>query len=171
MSEINLNQRVCENSFTFDNFVVKATNIFAYKASLAVAENQNVIYNPFVIYGTSGAGKTHLALAIKNHINKKYPNKTIEFVKGQINSIDDISDKCGSVDTLIIDDIHLIADTQATQKKLLKIFNERYQKNKIIIVTSDCPIEEIKTLDKRIKSFLSKGLFANIVYPNIKLGE
>ena len=66
-----------EDFFSFDNFIVGSTNRFAHAASYAVADNPNLIYNPLIIYGPSGVGKTHLMLAIKNHIRKKFPMKKI----------------------------------------------------------------------------------------------
>ena len=72
-----------EDFFTFDNFIVGSTNRFAHAASLAVADNPNIIYNPLIIYGKSGVGKTHLMLAIKNHIKKKFPNKKICYVRSE----------------------------------------------------------------------------------------
>ena len=69
-----------ENNFTFENFIVGSCNRFAHAASMAVAEKQNIIYNPLVIYGNSGVGKTHLMLAIRNHIKKKFPYKKIEYI-------------------------------------------------------------------------------------------
>ena len=70
-----------ESAFTFDNFIVGSTNRFAHAASMAVADNPSTIYNPLVIYGRSGVGKTHLLFAIKNHIAKKFPNKRVEYTR------------------------------------------------------------------------------------------
>ena len=74
-----------EDFFTFQNFIVGSTNRFAHAAALAVAEAQipQPTFNPLVIYGPSGVGKTHLMLAIKNHIKKKFPHKNVEFVRGE----------------------------------------------------------------------------------------
>ncbi len=173
-----------ESFFTFDNFVVGSTNRFAHAASLAVAESNTIIYNPLVIYGPSGVGKTHLMLAIKNHIKKKFPSKKIEFVRGEdftnqlikslhqgnlgMGTIDDFRNKYRNVDILMIDDIHFIAGKESTQEEFFNTFNDLYQNNKQIIATLDRPLKEIKTLDERIKSRLSGGLLADITLPDFE---
>lgn len=176
-----------EKFFTFDNFVVGSTNRFAHAASLAVAESANSpnnIYNPLVIYGPSGVGKTHLMLAIKNHIQKKYPSKKVEFVRGEdftnqlikslhegklgMGTIDDFRNKYRNVDVLLVDDIHFIAGKESTQEEFFNTFNTLYQNNKQIVVTLDRPIKDIKTLDERIKSRFSGGLNADITLPDFE---
>ncbi len=180
----NLEGLTFESFFTFDNFVVGSTNRFAHAASLAVAESDNIIYNPLVIYGPSGVGKTHLMLAIKNNIKNKYPNKKIEFVRGEdftnqlikslhqgnlgLGTIDDFRNKYRNADILMIDDIHFIAGKESTQEEFFNTFNALYQNNKQIIATLDRPLKEIKTLDERIKSRLSGGLLADITLPDFE---
>ncbi len=173
-----------ESFFTFDNFVVGSTNRFAHAASLAVAENPNIVYNPLTIYGPSGVGKTHLLLAIKNHIKKKFPYKKIEFVRGEdftnqlikslhsgqlgMGNIDDFRNKFRSADVLMVDDIHFIAGKEQTQEEFFNTFNALYENNKQIIVTLDRPLKEVKTLDERIKSRLLQGLPADITIPDFE---
>lgn len=175
-----------EKFFTFDNFIVGSTNRFAHAASLAVAESEipQPAYNPLVIYGPSGVGKTHLMLAIKNQIKKKYPNKNIEFLRGEdftnqliralqqgqlgMGTIDDFRNKFRNVDVLLIDDIHFIAGKEQTQEEFFNTFNTLYQNNKQIVVTLDRPPREIKTLDDRIRSRLEGGLFADISSPDFE---
>ncbi len=175
-----------EDYFTFDNFIVGSTNRFAHAASLAVAESEfsQPTYNPLVIYGPSGVGKTHLMLAIKNQIKKKYPRKNIEFIRGEdftnqliqalqqgklgLGGIDDFRNKFRGVDVLLIDDIHFIAGKEQTQEEFFNTFNALYQNNKQIVVTLDRPPREIKTLDDRIRSRLEGGLFADITQPDFE---
>ncbi len=173
-----------ESFFTFDNFVVGSTNRFAHAASLAVAENNDIIYNPLTIYGPSGVGKTHLMLAIKNHIKKKFPYKNVLLVRGEdftnqlikslhegklgMGTIDDFRSKYRNVDVLMVDDIHFIAGKEQTQEEFFNTFNSLYENNKQIIVTLDRPLKEIKTLDERIKSRLSAGLPADITLPDFE---
>ncbi len=175
-----------EDYFTFDNFIVGSTNRFAHAASLAVAECEipQPTYNPLVIYGPSGVGKTHLMLAIKNHVKKKYPRKVIEFIRGEdftnqliaalqqgklgLGTIDDFRNKFRNVDILLIDDIHFIAGKEQTQEEFFNTFNTLYQNNKQIVVTLDRPPREIKTLDDRIRSRLEGGLFADISQPDFE---
>lgn len=174
-----------EEFFTFDNFIVGSTNRFAQAAAFAVAENPGINnYNPLIIYGNSGVGKTHLLLAIKNHIKKKNPGKRIEYIRGEdftnqliqsiqegklgLGTIDDFRTKFRSVDVLLIDDIHFIAGKAQTQEEFFNTFNTLYQNNKQIVVTLDRPPKEIKTLDDRIRSRLESGLFADITPPDFE---
>lgn len=173
-----------EDFFTFQNFIVGSTNRFAHAASFAVADNTSIVYNPLVIYGPSGVGKTHLLLAIKNHMVKKYPMKKIEYIRGEeftnqliqalqsgklgLGSIDDFRNKYRNVDVLLIDDIHFIAGKEQTQEEFFNTFNALFQKNKQIVVTVDRPPREIRTLDDRIRSRLESGLFADITPPDFE---
>ncbi len=175
-----------EDFFTFSNFIVGSTNRFAHAAALAVAEANipQSTYNPLVIYGPSGVGKTHLMLAIKNHIRKKHPKKNVEFIRGEdftnqliqalqqgnlgLGTIDDFRNKFRNVDVLLIDDIHFIAGKEQTQEEFFNTFNALWQKNKQIVVTLDRPPREIKTLDNRIRSRFEGGLFADITPPDFE---
>ena len=173
-----------EDFFTFSNFIVGSTNRFAHAASFAVADNSNIIYNPLVIYGPSGVGKTHLMLAIKNHIKKKFPNKKVVYIRGEdftnqlitalqngklgLGAIDDFRNKYRNTDVLLIDDIHFIAGKEQTQEEFFNTFNTLHQNNKQIVVTLDRPLKEIKTLDERIRSRLSSGLLADITPPDFE---
>ncbi len=173
-----------EDTLTFDNFIVGSSNRFAHAASMAVADNPRIIYNPLVIYGPSGVGKTHLMLAIRNHIKKKFPEKKIEYIRceeftnqlisalheGRINigngSVDDFRNNYRNLDVLLIDDIQFIAGKDQTQEEFFNTFNALYQSNKQIVVTMDRPPKEIKTLDSRIRGRLEMGLFADITPPD-----
>lgn len=173
-----------EDFFTFSNFVVGSTNRFAHAASLAVANNSSITYNPLVIYGPSGVGKTHLMLAIKNQIKKNFPYKKIVYTRGEdftnelikaiqdgklgLGTIDDFRNKYRGVDVLLIDDIHFIAGKEQTQEEFFNTFNTLYQNNKQIVVTLDRPPREIKTLDDRIRSRFESGLFADISLPDFE---
>lgn len=174
-----------EDFFTFDNFIVGSSNRFAQAAAFAVAENPGLInYNPLVIYGPSGVGKTHLILAIKNQIKRKFPNKKIVYTRGEdftnqliraiqdgtigLGNSEDFRTKYRSADVLLIDDIHFIAGKEQTQEEFFNTFNTLYQNNKQIVVTLDRPLKEIKTLDDRIRSRLSGGLFADITVPDFE---
>ena len=170
-----------EDFFTFDNFIVGSTNRFAQAASFAVADNPNIIYNPLVIYGNSGVGKTHLILANKNHIKKKYPSKKIAYVRSEdftnqliqaialgAEAVDDFHAKYRGVDILLIDDIQFIAGKESTQEEFFNTFNTLHQNNKQIVVTMDRPPKEIKLLDDRIRSRFESGLFADITPPDFE---
>lgn len=173
-----------EDFFTFSNFIVGSTNRFAHAASLAVADNPSIIYNPLVIYGPPGVGKTHLMLAIKNHIKKKFPLKKVEYIRSEeftnqlikalqegklgMGTVDDFRNKYRNVDVLLIDDIHFIAGKEQTQEEFFNTFNTLQQNNKQIVVTLDRPPREVKVLDDRIRSRLESGLFADITTPDFE---
>ncbi len=165
-----------EDSLTFDNFIVGSCNRFAHAAAMAVADNQHIIYNPLVIYGQSGVGKTHLMLAIRNEIKKKYPEKRIEYIRCEafINEFisavhngraEEFRNNYRNLDVILIDDIQFIAGKEQTQEEFFNTFNSLHQSNKQIVVTMDRPPKEIKTLDDRIKSRLESGLFCDITPP------
>ncbi len=173
-----------EDFFTFENFIVGSTNRFAHAASLAVADNPSITYNPLVIFGPSGVGKTHLMLAIKNHIKKKFPFKKIEYIRSEeftnkliialqegklgLGTIEDFRNKYRKADVLLIDDIHFIAGKEQTQEEFFNTFNTLLQNNKQIVVTLDRPPRDVKTLDNRIRSRLESGLFADITTPDFE---
>lgn len=170
-----------EDFFTFDSFIVGSTNRFAHAASFAVADKPNIIYNPLIIYGNSGVGKTHLLLAIKNHIKKKYPSKKIAYVRSEdftnqliqalksgVEAMDEFHEKYRTADVLLIDDIQFIAGKESTQEEFFNTFNTLYQNNKQIVVTLDRPPKEINHLDDRIRSRFESGLFADITPPDFE---
>ncbi len=173
-----------EDFFTFQNFIVGSTNRFAYAASLAVADSPSHKYNPLVIYGPSGVGKTHLMLAIRNQIKKKFPFKVVEYIRSEdftnqlikalqdgrlgLGTIDDFRNRFRNADVLLIDDIHFIAGKEQTQEEFFNTFNTLLQHNKQIVVTLDRPPKEVKTLDDRIRSRFESGLFADITIPDFE---
>ena len=170
-----------EANFTFENYIVGSSNRFAHAAVMAVADSETTIiqYNPLVIYGNSGVGKTHLLLAVKNHVAKKYPNKKVEYIRGedftnnmikalQDGSIEDFRNRFRTVDIFLMDDIHFIAGKDSTQEEFFNTFNTLYQDNKQIIVTCDRPPKDIKTLEERIRSRFEGGVMADITPPDFE---
>ncbi len=167
-----------EDSFTFDNFIVGQTNRFAHAAAMSVADFPATSYNPLVIYGPSGVGKTHLLFAIKNELAKKHPDYKVEFIRGEeftnqlihalqengmgLGSIEEFRNRYRSVDVLLVDDIHFIAGKEATQEEFFNTFNVLLQNNKQIVVTLDRPPKAISTLENRIRSRFESGLLADI---------
>jgi chromosomal replication initiator protein len=143
-------------------------------------DNSFNLYNPLFIYGPSGVGKTHLLYAITNKISKKYPDKKITYVKGeeftnqmvdalQKKNATQFREKYRNVDVLLIDDIQFVAGKISTQEELFNTFNAIYEAHKQIILTSDRPPEEIKTLEDRLKTRFMSGLMADVSLPDFEL--
>ncbi len=171
-------------NYTFDNFIVGNSNKFAYEACIAVCDSPATQFNPLFIYGQSGLGKTHLLYAINNRILKNNPNANIIYVKGEDFAnqlIENLSrkspltfrekfrDKFRKTDILLIDDIHFIAGKESTQEEIFHTFNALYEEGKQIILTSDRPPKEIKTLEERLRTRFEGGLIADIQPPDYEL--
>ena len=166
--------------YTFENFIVGNSNRFAHAACVAVADRPAIEYNPLFIYGPSGLGKTHLLNAIINEIASKKPDIKVIYVKGDEFTnqlIDALSrqatkefrDKYRNCDILLIDDIQFIAGKVSTQEEFFHTFNALYEDNKQIILTSDRPPKDIKTLEDRLKTRFEGGLIADIQPPDMEL--
>ena len=168
------------SEYTFDNFVVGGSNKFAHAACTAVATNPAAEYNPLFIYGSSGLGKTHLLNAIMNEMRRRDPNVAIIYVKGDeftnqmIESIatdsrEKFRAKYRKADVLLIDDIQFIAGKNSTQEEFFHTFNALYEDRKQIIMTSDRPPRDIKTLEDRLKTRFEWGLTVDIQPPDFEL--
>ena len=171
--------KIFENR-TFDNFVVGESNKFAHAACVAVAQNPATSYNPLFIWGPSGLGKTHLLFAITNEIKRTRPNVRIVYSRGETFTNELIQhirtgnpqafrDKYRHADVLLIDDIQFIGGREGTQEEFFHTFNELYESDCQIILTSDRPPKEIKTLEDRLKTRFEWGLIADIQPPSIEL--
>ena len=169
------------SSYTFDNFIIGDSNLTATNAAKAIAkELDNTRFNPLVIYGGSGLGKTHLAHAIGNNILQNYPNKKViyvssdtftnEFVahitKRDRKSVNDFNDTYRNIDVLIVDDIQFFAGKKETQDKFFHIFNSLLLEGKQIILTSDKPSVDLKAIDNRLSSRFIAGLNVEIKVPD-----
>ena len=168
---------VGEYDYTFSTFIVGASNKFAHAASLAVATNPASSYNPLFIYGGSGLGKTHLLNAICAEISQSQPDFKIIYVKGEdftnelITAIKtertkNFHDKYRQADVLLVDDIQFISGKEMTQEEFFHTFNTLYEANKQIVLTSDRPPKEIKTLEDRLRTRFESGLIADVQPPD-----
>lgn len=168
-----------EYEYTFSTFIVGASNKFAHAASLAVAANPANSYNPLFIYGASGLGKTHLLTAICNEISNNMPDQHIIFAKGeeftnelihaiQYEGTKGFHDKYRYADVLLMDDVQFIGGKERTQEEFFHTFNSLYQAGKQIILTSDRPPKEIKTLEDRLRTRFEWGLLADIQPPDFE---
>ncbi|MBQ7700367.1 MAG: chromosomal replication initiator protein DnaA [Clostridia bacterium] len=175
-----------KKAYTFDNYVVGNSNLFVYNACLAVAENPSSMWNPLLIYGPTGLGKTHLMYATTRKISELYPEKKIIYITGEqfVNDMVDhlrkkdtktgsgfaaFREKYRSCDVLLIDDIQFIAGKNNVQEEFFHTFNTLYESQKQIIITSDRPLREIKLLDERLQYRFEMGLTADIQPPDYEL--
>ncbi len=166
--------------YTFDNFIIGASNKFAHAACVAVADRPAANYNPLFIYGQSGLGKTHLMNAIINQLRRNNPNINIIYVKGddftnqlveslKSNTPQAFREKYRKCDVLLIDDIQFIAGREATQEEFFHTFNSLFEEHKQIILSSDRPPRDIKTLEDRLRTRFEWGLIADIQPPDLEL--
>lgn len=174
-----------KQTYTFENYVVGNSNLFVYNACLAVAENPSSMWNPLLIYGPTGLGKTHLMYATTRKISELYPEKKIIYITGEqfVNDMVDhlrkrdksgsgfglFREKYRSCDVLLIDDIQFIAGKNNVQEEFFHTFNTLYESQKQIIITSDRPLREIKLLDERLQYRFEMGLTADIQPPDYEL--
>ena len=176
-----IESRSIVSEYTFENFIVGASNKFAHAACLAVAQSPTT-YNPLFIHGPSGLGKTHLLYAVTNELKKNNPNIRLIYKKGEeftnelIESLQKgamgtkaFREKYRSADVLLIDDIQFIAGKESTQEEFFHTFNALYEAEKQIILTSDRPPKDIKTLEDRLSSRFEWGLIADIQPPSLEL--
>lgn len=170
-----------EYDYTFDTFIVGRSNEFAYAACTAVANNKgsSPTYNPLFIYGPSGLGKTHLLTAISHEVKSRNPNSNIIYVSGETFSNElitaiqnkntgDFHQKYRTADVLLVDDVQFIAGKESTQEEFFHTFNELHQIGKQIVLTSDRPPKDIKTLEERIRTRFEWGLIADISIPDFE---
>jgi chromosomal replication initiator protein len=175
-------QPIFNPKYTFDNFVVGASNQFANAACLAVANLPAKNYNPLFIYGGVGLGKTHLLNAIGNHLvhHRILPDvkkicyiSSEEFTNELINSLryekmDEFRNKFRRMDILLIDDIQFISGKERTQAEFFHTFNSLYEARKQIVVTSDKFPKDIPNFEERLRSRFEWGLIADIQPPDIE---
>ena len=165
--------------YTFDTFIVGSSNNFAHAACLAVATNPSNAYNPLFLYGNSGLGKTHLLYAIANEIKKNYPEKNICYIKIdsfinelveslKMKTMIEFRQKYRQVDVLLVDDVQFLGGKEAMQEEFFHTFNALYDAHKQIVLTSDRPPKEIKTLADRLRSRFEQDLIADIQPPDIE---
>ena len=154
------------NKYTLDNFVIGSNNELAVAAAKSIIASPGTRYNPFFLYGGPGLGKTHLVQAIGNELLKNNPNYKIfytpisHFYSDFIDAIQngkgkEFNRKFQKLDCLIIDDFQFIVNKEKSQEEFFNIFNDLYQLNKQIIVTSDRLPSQIKTVDERLASRLT----------------
>lgn len=164
-------------SFTFGNFVVGSSNMFAHTASLSVAKTPGKAYNPLLIYGGPSLGKTHLMHAVGHHIAEtsarahvcylsaeSFLNEYIEAMREQ--KFHEFRSKFRSMDVLLIDDIQFLAGRDRIQEEFFHTFNELHNAHKQIVMTSDRPPAEVPGLEMRLVSRFEWGVITQIETPD-----
>jgi len=176
-------QRVAVNGFTprytFDRFVIGAGNRFAHAAARAVQQSPGRAYNPLFLYGGTGLGKTHLMQAVGQGVLAADPSLRVMFISSEeftnqlIQSIADketqrFRAKYRKVDMLLIDDIHFIADKEATQEEFFHTFNTLFDAHKQIVISSDRSPKDIQGIEQRLVSRFEWGLVTDIQPPDLE---
>ena len=164
--------------YTFETFVVGASNQFAHAACLAVAESPAKSYNPLFIYGGVGLGKTHLLNSIGNYIADRTDLRiayvtTEQFTNEVINSIRydkmmELRRRYRNVDMLLIDDIQFLAGKERTQEEFFHTFNSLYEAGKQIVLSSDRFPKEMPSMEERLRSRFEWGLIADLQPPDVE---
>ncbi len=169
-----------KSKYVFETFVRGKSNELAFSAALAVSEAPGkTTYNPLFLYGGVGLGKTHLMHSIGNYIISKNPSSKVlytsteTFVNELINSIkerknQEFRNKYREIDVLLIDDIQFLSEKEGTQEEFFHTFNTLYDANKQIVISSDQPPKEIKTLEDRLRSRFGCGLIVDITLPDFE---
>ncbi len=167
-----------QTNFTFRNYVIGNNNDFAVGAAKAIADNPGKTqYNPFLIYGGVGLGKTHLMQAIGNQVYQNnreakivcIPSETFvnEFIQSiRTNTQNNFKNKYRKVDLLLLDDIHDLQDKNDTQEELFHTFNALYDFDKQLVFTCDRPPSELKKFNDRLKSRFQRGLIVDLQPPS-----
>ncbi len=174
-----VNSRLNPN-YTFDNFVEGDCNRLARSAGVAVAKKPGVTsFNPLMLYGGVGVGKTHLVQAIGNEIKRNLPEKIVLYIDQndftsqflnalQNHKIQEFQNYYLQVDLLILDDVQFLAGREKTQEMFFHIFNQLHQSGKQIIMTSDCPPRDLKGFQERLLSRFKWGLTADLQEPDFE---
>ena len=166
--------------YTFDQFVIGASNRFAHAAALSVAEAPAQAYNPLFIYGPAGLGKTHLLHAIGHHVRAMFPRKRVRYVSTESfmnDFVEAIRDRTRmpvfkrryrELDVLLIDDIQFLERTQELQEEFFHTFNQIHNEGGQIVISSDRSPKSIATLEDRLRSRFEWGLITDVQPPEFE---
>ena len=166
-------------NFNFESFVVGESNMFGYRMSINVADQPGIIANPLYIFGGVGLGKTHLMQAIGNYILDKNINAKVLYVQAndfivdyskatQSGTMVEFNKKYDNLDCLLVDDIQMLEIGKKSQQEFFKLFNDLVNRKKQIVITSDCPANQLKGIMERLTSRFSQGMTVDIKKPNLE---
>lgn len=166
-------EKIFNPRFNFENFVVGNSNKYAHAAALAVAESPSEAYNPLLIYGGSGLGKTHLMHAIGIYLLENNPKLNVLYVSSEMftnelikalntHKMNEFKSKYRKADVLLIDDIQFLEGKESTQEEFFHTFNSLYDSNKQIIISSDKAPNKLVNLEERLRSRFQWNLIADI---------
>jgi len=167
-------------SYTFERFIAGDCNQLARSAALAIADDLDATnYNPFMVYGGVGLGKTHLAQAMGNRIHQRRPRRSVVYVSGeqfttqfvhaiQTNSISEFTQFYRQIDVLIVDDVQFFSGKEKTQEEFFHVFNALYQDGKQIVLCADRPPKKIVGIEERLLSRFQWGLSADVQVPDLE---
>jgi len=173
------NKKNLVQKYTFENFVIGASNQFAHAACTAVANQPGEHYNPLFIYGGVGLGKTHLVNAIGHRVAAQKPNLKVFYLSSEAfmnelisslrrDKMDEFKKKFRTVDVLIVDDVQFIAGKERTQEEFFHTFNSLYESHRQIVITSDKFPKEIPGIEDRLRNRFEWGLIADIQSPDME---
>ena len=165
--------------YTFETFVIGSSNRFPHAAAVAVAEAPGKAYNPLLVYGDSGLGKTHLLHAIGHYVRSLYTGAKVRYVSSEeftnefINAIrDDRQDRFKrryrDVDVLLIDDIQFLQGKEQTMEEFFHTFNALHNANKQVVITSDLPPKQLNGFEDRLRSRFEWGLITDVQPPDLE---
>ena len=172
-----INASVLNPKYTFSSFVIGKSNELAHAAAMATAENPGRAYNPLFLYGGVGLGKTHLMQAVGNYVLSRNKNARVLYITGekftnelvysiQANKNEDFRAKYRNIDVLLVDDIQFISGKERSQEEFFHTFNELYENNKQLVISSDRPPKDLNPLEERLKSRFEWGLITDISKPD-----
>jgi chromosomal replication initiator protein len=165
--------------YTFETFVIGSSNRFPHAAAVAVAEAPGKAYNPLLVYGDSGLGKTHLLHAVGHYVRSLYTGAKVRYVSSEeftnefINAIKDqrqetFQRRYREVDVLLIDDIQFLEGKTQTQEEFFHTFNALHNANKQIVLTSDRAPKRLEALEDRLRSRFEWGLITDVQPPDLE---